>query len=213
MIYRQRGRIVGLEADFAAAIGEAIGSDVQFVELPWEEQIPALERGDIDIVMSAMTITEMRRVLVRFSRPYMAGGLTALVPRAIAEKGTGPLRFLISEQSVAVQRGTTGHEFCRDQLANAHVLTYDTVDEALQAVLAGEADAMVHDAPVVWNLAARHADSGLAPLPSNLTTEYYAWAMDRQNADLAEAVDRAMVGWQRDGTLLRMVHKWIPLAR
>src|SRR3989338_1659716 len=65
------GQICGFEAECAALLAERLHSRLQFVELKWEEQIPALERKKVDIIMSAMSITEMRKFQVAFSEPYL----------------------------------------------------------------------------------------------------------------------------------------------
>src|SRR5262249_21310708 len=38
MIYREGGKIVGVEADFAAALGRELARPVKFVEVKWDEQ-------------------------------------------------------------------------------------------------------------------------------------------------------------------------------
>ena len=51
----------GLEVDIARALGEALRRRIEFVELAWEGLIPALERGQIDVIMSGMSMTETRQ--------------------------------------------------------------------------------------------------------------------------------------------------------
>ena len=48
---------MGLDVDLANAIAEVIGVDVEFVNLGFDPLIPSLKGGEIDIVMSSMTIT------------------------------------------------------------------------------------------------------------------------------------------------------------
>jgi ABC-type amino acid transport substrate-binding protein len=62
VIFRENSRIAGVEADFARAMGEALGRPVQFVEVGWEDQIPALMEGRTDIIMSGMSVTRAREL-------------------------------------------------------------------------------------------------------------------------------------------------------
>ena len=55
MIFKLRKSLVGVEVDLAHALGRELGRPVEFVELPWDAQIPALLQGKTDIIMSAMT--------------------------------------------------------------------------------------------------------------------------------------------------------------
>src|SRR5688572_3352430 len=86
MIYKEGGKLVGVEADFARALGEELGRPVSLVELNWEDQIPALVEGRTDIVMSSMSITRPRQLRVAFTRPYLAMGQGVLVRREDANK-------------------------------------------------------------------------------------------------------------------------------
>src|SRR5206468_10768739 len=75
----QGGRPEGLEVDFARELVAALGQRLEFVPLPWEDQIPALLDRRTDIIMSGMTITRARELTVAFSQPYLRSGLIALV--------------------------------------------------------------------------------------------------------------------------------------
>src|SRR5512137_1243580 len=60
MVFRQGKELAGVEVDLARALGEKLGRKVIFVELPWEDQVEALNAGRIDIIMSSMSITMPR---------------------------------------------------------------------------------------------------------------------------------------------------------
>lgn len=66
------GNFSGFDIDAARWIAERKGFDVQFVAVPWEDVIPALDAGKIDMIFSGMTVTEKREARVNFSRPYYA---------------------------------------------------------------------------------------------------------------------------------------------
>jgi polar amino acid transport system substrate-binding protein len=61
MIFKQGGQVVGVEADLAGALGQALGRRVVFVEEDWGNLIDALCEERIDIIMSGMSITQARR--------------------------------------------------------------------------------------------------------------------------------------------------------
>ena len=81
-IFLENDRVVGLEADFANALAEAIGKKARFVILGWKDLIPALQEKRIDIIMSGMSITEMRKTRITFTSPYLNAGQMALVRMA-----------------------------------------------------------------------------------------------------------------------------------
>ena len=49
MIFKQNGEIRGAEADLAIRLAKMLGKEAQFIELGWEQLIPALTEGKIDI--------------------------------------------------------------------------------------------------------------------------------------------------------------------
>ena len=78
-VFKQAGEIVGLDADMAREFARFIGKTPRFVDLKWDDQIPALLENRIDIIMSGMSITNMRQMSIAFSQPYYRSGLMAMV--------------------------------------------------------------------------------------------------------------------------------------
>ena len=212
VIYMQDGEIAGLETELARALGKELGREVQFIELPWDDQLPALTEGRTDIVMSGMSVTRTRRSDVAFTHPYMAGGLMALVPENDASEFAGPFAFVTAAKRVAVQTETTGDYFVQKYMKQARRIAYDTVTEAFQALQAGKADMMIHDAPVVWHLAAQESSSGIVVAQPRLTVEYYAWAIHPDRTRLLDEANAVLDRWKANGWLQRTVQKWVPLA-
>jgi polar amino acid transport system substrate-binding protein len=64
------GNFTGFDVDAARWVAEHEGFDVQFVAVPWDTVVPALEAGEIDIIWSGMTVTEKRQAQMNFSHPY-----------------------------------------------------------------------------------------------------------------------------------------------
>jgi polar amino acid transport system substrate-binding protein len=210
MIFRDSGTPAGFEADMAAALAAALGRDLQFVELPWLEQVPALQDGKIDIIMSAMSITQVRSFYVGFSRPYLRAGLAALVPEDRVDDFEGPMVLYRASGRIGVQAGTTGEAFVGRFMPLAEPRPFDRGADILAALRAGDVDAVVHDAPVLQWLQREGRAEGLAVAADNLTVEYYAWAVRKDDEELLAAVNAALDGWAADGTLAAAVAKWMP---
>lgn len=79
IIYKDKNDIVGVEADLARKLAAELGKSPKFISLKWEDQIPALLDGRTDIIMSGMTITELRSMRINFSQPYLKIGQMALI--------------------------------------------------------------------------------------------------------------------------------------
>jgi polar amino acid transport system substrate-binding protein len=93
----------GVDVELARAIGQALGVQVELVNLPFDELFSKLRSGDIDMAISSITITPERSREVGFV-PYFQAGSGILVP-ASNPAGIRTPRDLC-EHPVAVQEGT-----------------------------------------------------------------------------------------------------------
>jgi ABC-type amino acid transport substrate-binding protein len=91
MVFKQGKDLVGVEVELARGLAAALGREPSFIEVPWGDQIEALNAKRIDIIMSSMSITLPRRFVIEFSRPYWIVGQMTLVRRE--DKGQYLLGF------------------------------------------------------------------------------------------------------------------------
>ena len=66
----EKGEIVGFDIDVVKAVAQKAGLEVKFVNTPWEGIFNALQQGDRDLLVSAVTITDERKQTMDFSAPY-----------------------------------------------------------------------------------------------------------------------------------------------
>ena len=62
--------IVGFDVDVAESIAAKAKRPLKIVDLPFDELIPALEQGRVEMVMAGLAVTEKRAERVNFSRSY-----------------------------------------------------------------------------------------------------------------------------------------------
>ena len=80
------GNPEGLEPIIAKAFGEYLGKKVEIVDTDFSLLIPALETGDVDILIADMAKTEERALKADFSKPYRYTQSLALVNKEYYEK-------------------------------------------------------------------------------------------------------------------------------
>ena len=204
------GLICGLEADCAALLAKQLQSRLQLVELEWEEQIPALERDEVDIIMSAMAITEMHKLRVAFSEPYLTINQMALTSKEEAERLTSAQDILTTSKAIGVEKGTTGDIFVQRYCPAAEVSVFSSPDDAVQALKDKHIDLFIHDGPVLGAYAGSKDAAGLVLLRIPLAGEELAWAVRRDNPALLTAVNSTLAAWKKDGTLQGLIKKWLP---
>ena len=211
VIFMKDGRISGLEADLARQLAVELKMNLEFVVMKWEQLVPALQDDKIDIIMSGMSVTKLRNMLVLFTEPYMSIGQMALVRSADAAKYPFAKALQLRSDRIGVKEGTTGEIFVREACPQATAVPFANPEDAYRALLAKRIDVMIYDAPFIWTMAARDANKGVSALPFFLTREQLAWAVNRGNTDLANRANRALVKWRDNGILEKIIKRWVPL--
>jgi ABC-type amino acid transport substrate-binding protein len=210
VIFKMDGKIVGLEADLARRVAAELKRPIEFSEISWERQVPALLEGKIDIIMSGMTITKARQVRITFSQPYLTSGLMVAFSAENASKYTSLKNMIEYIPAVGFFAGTTGEVYARDNFREGNrMVPVKSTNEAALALKNRRIDTFVYDAPaIVWIVSENEAELKL--LPELLNIEYLGWGMRQDDRELLGKVNGLLSKWKNDGTLKEMILKWLP---
>jgi ABC-type amino acid transport substrate-binding protein len=211
MVFKQGKELAGIDVELARLLGQNLGRPVTFVEVPWEDQIEALNQGRTDIIMSAMSITLPRRFIINFSDPYLTVGQLPLVRRT--DKTKYDLGFPSQPPgTVGVLKSTTGDFLVQREFPKAKRKVYASADEAAKALIRRKSDLFISDSTLVWYLAGAYANEGLAVVPIPLSQEELGWGVRKADADLLAGVNRFLAKCRQDGSLNRVIQRWLPLS-
>lgn len=211
VVFEQDGEIVGIEADLARGLGARLGRRIEFERFDETELIGALERGEVDVVMSGLSITPERAARVRFCLPYLQVGQLALIRSADLGRFGRIHTIRRPGARVGFVYGTTGERFVASELARATSFGFDDVEAGVRSLRAGRIDFFVHDAPTIWRIAGDPEQRDLHGLYQLLTQEELAWAVRRDDAELKARLDATLEQWQREGSLQPVIDRWIPV--
>jgi ABC-type amino acid transport substrate-binding protein len=211
--FSQKGVPAGVEADLARQMEQQ--SDLKFVLIPMEfaTLLPALQKGQIDVIMAGMSITPDREALVSFTQPYLRVGQMALIRERDLPSLGGPRRIEQAGRRVGVVFGTTGHAYAVKSLPEARVIPFESTPQGVAALERGEIDYFVHDAPTVWHFGADPTmqGKGLMGLYDPLTDEPLAWAVRKEDTSLRDRLNAEFDRMRRNGTLSAILDKWMPV--
>ena len=212
-VFEKGGEIMGLEAELAMQLALYLGRPLEFVKVRWDRQIPALNGGETDIIMSGMTITPERRFRVAFTRPYLQSGLMAMVRQNDFER----FRYFIENNpedhqffSIGVVQGTTGEQFARRTYSGVRIVSFTTGKKALRELVFGAVDMLIHDAPMIFAYKVLNEARGLAIVPVMLTREDLGWAVRRNDSELLLQTDAFLKEISSNGKLKTAVGRWFP---
>ena len=211
LVYKQDGRVVGIEADNARAVGEILARPITLVELPFEQLIPALAAGRIDVIMSGLSATAQRSKQVAFTDAYLRVGQMAILHKDKVARFAQPWSIYREGVRVGVERGTTGDAFAQRELKDAKISYYDDSAAAFEGLRRDEIDLYAHDAPTSWQRAQSMENDDLISLYAPLTEEMLAWAVRLEDAALAAELNQALALMKSNGTLQYILNRWIPV--
>lgn len=195
---------VGFDMDLARAIGKQMGSEVQIQNIGFDGLIPALEAGNIDMIVSGMSITDERKGKVTFSKPYYKSGLSIVVKN---DNNTINSFKDLEGKRIAVQIGTTGAEEAA-KIKDAKVREYNSNSEAYMELKAGGVDAVVNDLPVNEYYMAKSGDKTAKIVGDIVNAEEYGMAVSKKNTELAEKVNAALDELKKNGEYEKIYVKW-----
>jgi len=138
------GNWVGWEVDFMVAICKQAELDCVITPTAWDGIIPALTSGQIDVIMSSMSITEERKKTIDFSDKYYN---TPAMVMVAADSTITPDAAGLTGKIVGVQISTTHEAYTQKYFGPvaSEVKIYQTQDEANQDLAAGRVDAVMAD--------------------------------------------------------------------
>ena len=211
LVFKSEGRIVGIEADNAKALGKILGRDMKLVEMPFAKLLPALQSGEIDVIMSGFSVTDERASQVLFTDAYMQMGQMAIMHKDKVARFAQPWSVYREGVRIGVEPGTTGAAFAERELVDAQISYFANPDQAFQGLRKDVIDLYIHDAPTSWQLANGMENDDLISLYTPLTEEMLAWAVRKDDTELLQKLDRARSQLEQNGKLRAIQDYWIPV--
>ncbi|MBO5953777.1 MAG: transporter substrate-binding domain-containing protein [Oscillospiraceae bacterium] len=148
--YYEGGKIVGIDAEMAAAIADKLDMKLVIEDTEFGSIIAGVQTGKYDMGMAGMTVTEDRLKEVNFSTSYATGVQVVIVAEGSEIATVDDLLNPEKNYKVGVQQDTTGDIYLSSSyedggVGEANVVRYKTGNEAVQALLTGKVDAVVID--------------------------------------------------------------------
>jgi ABC-type amino acid transport substrate-binding protein len=199
---------VGFDVDLAKALGKEMGVPVEFKVVGWDSIIPGLKAKEYDAIISSMNITDERKKEVDFIE-YVQMSQVFVSPKAGAAVTK---ESELSGKTVAVQDGTTSHDYIKDVKANKvkdikGVTTFPGATDTFMALKAKQADVIVVDEPVGLYYASKdpatYAITGRAMAP-----EPVGIALRKEDTALKAALEKALATIKSNGTFKQINTTW-----
>ena len=207
------GDIIGFEPDLAKLLAKAMDVEVKFVKKPFSELLPTLQNGEVDMVISGMTITPERNRKVAFIGPYFISGkafLTKIKTIAYADEAEDANN---PNTKIVTLKGSTSQAFAEAFLDKTTLFTTADYDEAVDMVLQDKVHAMIADYPICVVSVFRYPDAGLLSVVTQLTYEPLGIAIPANDPLLMNWTRNTLNNIEGSGILDELKLKWFARAQ
>ncbi|MDJ1122331.1 ABC transporter substrate-binding protein [Olsenella sp. YH-ols2217] len=197
----------GFDVDVFKALCDKLGLEPNILpSVAFDTIVPTIKSGGkADVSLAAMTITDERLAEVDMSDPYMDSNQSICVKKGASATDVDSLN--VKGTQIAVQSGTTGEAWAKENLPNATIVPLDDIIQAMTGVSTGLYAACVSDLPVV-KYEIEQAYSDLEVTVEIPTGEQYGVAVSKDNPGLTSAINNALKEMEDDGTMDSIETTW-----
>lgn len=198
------GEWTGFDTEFAQAVGEKLGVNVEFVEINWDYKYNELDSKSIDCIWNGMTITDEGKEAASISDPYAENAQVVVMKQDQLANYTDVES--LKDLTIAVEGGSAG-----EKAAAAAGLTNTVVSNtqalALTEVSSGSCDACIIDLTMANSMTGEGTSNANLGFELKLEAEEYGIAF-RKNSDLTAKVNEIIDELMSDGTLDALAEKY-----
>ena len=202
------GAIIGLEVDIANYIANEMGVKLRFETRAFNDLLPALDAGDVDMVLSGMTITSKRNLKYAFVGPYYASGKAFLTKRQTIASAKKAGDVDQEKVTIAALKGSTSQEFVEKAMPKAKLVATVDYDQAVKLVLENKVDALVADYPICVVSLLKYPNAGLLSIFTPLTYEPIGIALPAGDPLLVNWMENFLAILKETGKLKDLHGKW-----
>ncbi|MBB3181488.1 ABC transporter substrate-binding protein [Variovorax sp. Sphag1AA] len=199
-------QIVGYEVDLVNAIAEKIGVKPKLKQIAVAARIPELQQGHVDLVAAGLTHNKERESQIDFSLTTFVTGQKALVKK---DSGITEVPQLAGKKVLTI-RGGTQEPNLRKAVPGVDVVTFDTSQQAFQALQQGKGVGYVDDEAALLRSYAKLGPqkAQYTVLKQNLSTESLAIGIKKGETALKAVVDDTLRDLEKSGQAEKIFVKW-----
>ena len=232
--FKEGDKIVGIDAEIAAAIADKLGMNLVIEDVDFGAVLTGVAEGKYDMGMAGITVTEDRKKTMDFSDTYATGiqviivkdGSTIASLDDIFEFNADgdPVALKNPDIKVGVQENTTGDIYSSsaitgwgfndlnedESVKTDRVVRYKTGAEAVSALKSDKVDCVIIDNEPAKSFVATNEGIHILEGENEYAVEDYAICVKKGDSELLTKINKALADLKADGTVDKIVNKYIP---
>lgn len=232
--YKDGDKIVGIDAEIAAAIAEKLGMELVIEDVDFGAVLTGVAEGKYDMGMAGITVTDERKETMDFSDTY-ATGIQVIIVKDGSEieslddlfkfnEDGDPIALMNPDIKVGVQENTTGDIYSSsavdawgfndlnedESIKIDRVVRYKTGAEAVSALKSDKVDCVIIDNEPAKSFVEANDGIHILEGDNEYAIEDYAICVDKGNSELLDKINTALAELKADGTIDNIINKYIP---
>ena len=197
--------IVGYDIDIIKAVAQKAGLQIKIVNTPWTGIFAALNNGDVDLVISGVTINEKRKQSYDFTAPYFEARQLIAVNKDSTVKSLKDL----AGKKVAVVTGSTADDISSREFGKTSpdIRRFESTPVIISELANGGVDAAIGDNGVIAFRVQEHKQLKTVSDP-NFPKEYFGIVVKQGNKALLDKINAGLAAVKADGSYAQIHKKW-----
>lgn len=197
--------IVGYDVDMIKAIAKKAGLQIKIVNTPWTGIFAALNNGDVDLVISGVTINDKRKQSYDFTTPYFEARQLMAVPKESTVKNLKDL----AGKKIGVVTGSTGDDIASREFGktNPDIRRFESTPVVISELVNTGLDAAIGDNGVIAFRAQEHKQLKTVNDPS-FPKEFFGIVVKQGNKALLDKLNAGLAAVKADGSYAQIYQKW-----
>lgn len=197
--------IVGYDIDMIKAVAQKAGLQIKIVNTPWTGIFAALNNGDVDLVISGVTINEKRKQSYDFTAPYFEARQLMAVPVASTVKSFKDL----AGKKIGVVTGSTADDMASREFGktNPDIRRFESTPVVIAELVNNGLDAAMGDNGVIAFRVQEH--KGLKTVgDASFAKEFFGIVVKQGNKALLDKLNAGLTAVKADGSYAQIYKKW-----
>ena len=199
---KQPEKLIGFECELADALAAKLGVHARMVQNQWDQLIPALERGNFDIILNGLELTPENQQHIAMTQPYYV-----YAQQIVTRPGTAGLTGMeaLRGKAVGVLSSSVAQRLLQG-VAGIDLRIYPGNVESFRDLKARRIEAVLLDLPIALHYAKDDPELAFSGAP--FAPGYYAIGVPRQDLKLLAALNQAIADLAADHTLERIYKRY-----
>ncbi len=198
------GEIIGFDIDVIKKIAEILKINIVVRDMQFYSLIPALQNGDIHIIISGMFETPERKSQVDFSTPYYHNEFSLLISGDYDK--SNPIK---KGMRLGVQTGSLMYSWIINQHLDVDVVSMDRIVELVEDLKNGRLDGILIDDISAKEIIRINNNAALSSIILDNVNKTGISIASKRGSKLGKKINEALSIMKKDGSLQEIKDAWL----